>query len=396
MSRIVLSDDVLRRGVTVRRPLAWDDTPYFFRERFRAVDIGATINGKGARPGPGSLVAAQTDGTLSIASSGLVASPQSTPTWGDLGVASSVSAPRSQSPGVVSHVTADGGLCGVGLYSSASVSNASLVHGLVIDGSQSLITTTSGDTLIVLEIGDNAADVMIAANPAGGAMYLQRLDGSMWLLFAATFGPATTPLFCGVSNYTSDATVSGMSLVKSGFKYTPDVSVSSPSTGVEYEIDSYAPDFVYGLANWAVATVSVSLAAGWANGDSVECRIPADGLAGYMSVRLFKVGGVTKLGVFYVDGGDTELAAPLNTTLSAGSSCYLQTFVPGAGVVNARVLLSDGTFDRCIRAVEGSDGWLPEMGLMATNIISFEKSSTVTLSNLTMYSIIRSEVSLRI
>lgn len=324
------------RGLTIaRRPRR--AVSCLVRDLFVAADAAPLNSPRTCEPGPGTLIATQTDGAFSTTVGQLQLAPQATPTTGDLTLRVENAVARSAQRPLVADVALDDGDVRIGYWPTTAL-NGSAAHAVRIVRDGDLISVghaLTGDAGLTGLNPGMRLQIVIQPRAAGGAFYYFLYPGfsSQWNLFGFDRTGTAANLYGGIANDTGVGVCRKLAVADESFLPATAVSQATPTLNADFAAPADS-----------VIDAKITLGPALVNGHKAEIRFRYQDANNYWSLQVAVVGGAAVLGIEEVTDGEATLRSAETLPLSAGESAYVQALA-GLGLCFCRWRATDTATD---------------------------------------------------
>jgi len=205
---------------------------YLLKDDFTTDESAPIASPRTAEPGPGSLVAVQTDGELSISGQQLSVPGQSTPAWGDLGIREEDGIARAAGRiWYAKFKRTSAGFGPVFLFNSVATvefSGANTKHGIYFEDSTT-IRAAGGNSVDIATYSINTEyEVAVVLRAAGAFLFIRGGNFLVWtLIYIYPPSDTTATLYAGMTNFSATSLIPTLRITASStFSPTPTVSDS--------------------------------------------------------------------------------------------------------------------------------------------------------------------------
>lgn len=351
------------------------------RDLFVAADAAPLNSPRPCQPGPGTLIATQTDGAFSTTAGQLQLAPQATPTTGDLALRVEDAVDRSDQRPLMADVEMDDGDVRIGYWPTTTL-NGSPAHAVRILRDGDLISVghaLTGDAGLTGLNPGMRLQIMIQPRAAGGAFYYFLYPGfsSQWNLFGFDRTGSAANLYGGIANDTGVGVCRKLAVADESFVPATAVSQATPTLNSDFAAPADA-----------VIDAKITLGPALVNGHKAEIRFRYQDANNHWSLQAAVTGGAVVLGIEEVTEGVATLRSAETLPLSAGESAFVQLSA-GSGVCFSRWRATDA-------AAEIHTGPLyadsESRGNDRVAVMQLSVVGTPTISNLTVHPMVNKEI----
>lgn len=310
---------------------------YLLRDLFRTPDAAPLTSPRTCEPGPGRLVATQSDGAWAIDGGALQFSAQTTPATGDLAIRAESSVGRALQRPVIFDFYMTEGSAWFGFWPSSTLnqSPANVVRMIQYLETIGISHAPAGDAGLAGFGVEMRARFMIQPVAAGGAFYFFHYPGflSNWILAGFDRADTAANLYAGWANDTGVGTCQMVAIADETYVPTAVVDESTPAVNTNLSTSADC-----------VVEARITLDGALVDGHKAEIRYRYQDAHNYWSLQLAVVDGQVMLGLEEVTEGQATLRSAETLPIGAGDTAYVQAMV-GLGLCFCRWREEDASAD---------------------------------------------------